>query len=60
MDDLAWVIVAIGVGMGGMLMILGLRKPDIQLAPDRIKGAVKQDWTPTGKIDFHAATLESS
>jgi hypothetical protein len=43
MDNLAWVIVAMGVGMGGLVMIFGHRKADTKLAPDRIKGAVKQD-----------------
>jgi hypothetical protein len=60
MDNLAWVIVAMGLGMGGLVMIFGHRTTDTKLAPDRIKGAVKQDWTPTGNIDFHGATQESS
>jgi hypothetical protein len=60
MDNLAWVIVAMGVWMGGLVMIFGHRGADTKLSPDRIRGAVKQDWTPTGNIDFHGATMESS
>jgi hypothetical protein len=59
-DNLAWIIVAIGVWMGGLMMIFGFRKADVKPASDRFKGALKQDWTPTGNIDFHASTLESS
>jgi hypothetical protein len=43
-----------------MAMIFGFRKADKKPAPGRIIGDVKQDWTPTGKIDFRAPTLESS
>lgn len=46
--------------MGGPIMILGLRKADQKPVPDRIVGAVKQDWTPTGNIDFRGTAPESS
>src|SRR5262245_47099531 len=59
MDNLAWVIVAIGVGVG-LIVIFGSRKADTKPVPNRIIGALKQDWTPTGNIDFRAAIIESS
>ena len=59
MDNLAWVIVAIGVGVG-LIVIFGSRKADTKPVPDRIIGALKQDWTTTGNIDFRASILESS
>ena len=40
-------------------MIFGLRKADKKPVPGRLIGALKQDWTPTGNIDFRALTLES-
>jgi len=58
-DNFAWVIVAIGVWTGGLVMIFGLRKADKKSVPGRLIGALKQDWTPTGNIDFRALTLES-
>jgi hypothetical protein len=60
MNSLAWVIVAIGVLSGGTITILGLRRADQKLLPDRITGALRQDWTPTGNIDFRFSTLEGS
>jgi hypothetical protein len=59
MDNLAWVVVAIGVWTGGLIMVFGLRKAGKKPVPDRIIGAVKQDWTPTGNIDFRAAAPAS-
>jgi hypothetical protein len=43
-----------------MVMVFGFRKADKESVPVRIMGAVKQDWTPTGNIDFRALTLELS
>jgi hypothetical protein len=61
MENLPWVIVAVGIGMGGMIMTFGFRKADRKsLMPGYIGGAVMQDWTPTGNIDFHASTESSS
>jgi hypothetical protein len=61
MENLAWVIVAIGIGVGGTIMTFGFRKADKKLVlPGHIGGAVIQDWTPTGNIDFHASTESSS
>jgi hypothetical protein len=60
MDNLTWVILGIGVWMGGLVTIFGIRKTDEKPLSGRIIGAVKQDWTPTGNIDFRASILESS
>jgi hypothetical protein len=59
MDNLAWVIAAIGV-CGGMTMIFGFRKADKKPVRGRVIGTVMQDWTSTGNIDFRAATLDRS
>jgi hypothetical protein len=58
-ENFAWVIVAIGVWTGGLVMIFGLRKGGKKPAHGRLIGALKQDWTPTGNVDFRALTLES-
>jgi hypothetical protein len=60
MGNLAWVIVVVGISAGGMIMIFGFRKADKKPEAGRIIGAVRQDWTPTGNIDFRATILESS
>jgi len=60
MENLAWVTVAIGVLTGALIMIFGFRKAEKKPVTGRIIGTVKQDWTPTGNIDFRGATLESS
>jgi hypothetical protein len=41
--------------------IYAVRKKD-ETAPSfgEVSGTLKQDWTRTGKIDFHVAVLESS
>ena len=60
METLAWVIVAVGVLMGGIIMMFGFRKTDQKpVAFGRIERALKQDWTRTGNIDFHTSGLES-
>ena len=49
---------AIGATVG---VVLGLRKKEQKpLAVESIDGVLKQDWTRTGNIDFHAASLEST
>jgi hypothetical protein len=58
-ENFAWVVVAIGVLTGGLVMIFGLRKDGKNPVPGRLIGALKQDWTPTGNIDFRALDLES-
>lgn len=61
MENLAWLIVAIGMGMGGMIMTFGSRKADQKsVMPGSIGGTVMQDWTPTGNIDFHDSVESSS
>ena len=60
--ELAWSVVAIvGVVVGGLIMIFGFRKKEQKSASSGdIDGVVKQDWTRSGNIDFHAAALEST
>lgn len=54
-------IPAIGVIAGGLIMAFGFRKGDHKpLSFGAIDGLLKQDWTRTGNIDFHAAALESA
>ena len=61
MENLTWIIVIIGASVGGLIMTFGFRKSDKKPVPfGQIGGAVKQDWTRTGNIDFHASALESS
>jgi hypothetical protein len=61
MENLTWVIVAIGALVGGPIMMFGYRNVDQKLlAFGQIHGVLKQDWTRTGNIDFHTAELESS
>ncbi len=61
MEILTWVIVAIGVLVGGPIMMFGFRNSDQKpVAFGQIGGALKQDWTRTGNIDFHAVAFESS
>ena len=62
--DFAWVILAIavaGVIAGGLTMAFGFRKTEHKpLAFGQIDGVLKQDWTRTGNIDFHAAALDTA
>ena len=64
MESLIWVIVSIGVLVGGLIMMFGFRKTDQKpVAFVRIARALKQDWRRTGNIDFHTShtsALESS
>ena len=61
MENLTWVIVAIGLLVGGLIMMFGFRKPDQKpVAFGQTQGALKQDWMRTGNIDLHASGLESS
>ena len=54
------VIVALGVLTGGMIMIFGFRRAGKKPLPDRINGALRQDWTPTGNIDFRVSTIDGA
>ncbi len=60
--EYVWGIVAIiGVVVGGLIMVFGFRKTQQQPSTfDHIDGVMKQDWTRTGNVDFHAAALESA
>ena len=61
MENLTWVIVAIGVLVGGLIMMFGFRKTDQKpVAFGQIDRALKQDWMRTGNIDFHTSALENS
>jgi hypothetical protein len=61
MENLTWLIGAIGALVGGPMMVLGVRNASQKpVAFDQTAGALKQDWTRTGNIDFHALSLESS
>jgi hypothetical protein len=61
MENLSWVIAAIGALVGGPIMMFGVRNAGQKpTAFDQIAGALKQDWTRTGNIDFHASALESA
>jgi hypothetical protein len=61
MENLSWVIAAIGALVGGPIMVYGVRGTGQKPAGfDQIAGALKQDWIRTGNIDFHASALESS
>ena len=60
--EFVWGAVAsIGVAVGGLIMMFGFRKKEHQPAAfGHVDGVMKQDWTRTGNIDFHAAALESA
>jgi hypothetical protein len=61
MENLTWVIAAIGALVGGPMMMLGVRNAGQKaVAFDQTAGALKQDWIRTGNIDFHASAIESS
>ena len=43
------------------MMAFGFRKTERKpVAFGHVDGVLKQDWTRTGNIDFHAAALESA
>jgi len=61
MENLMWVIVTVGVVVGGLIMMFGFRKTDHKPgAFDRVDRAPKEDWMRTGNIDFHTSTPENS
>lgn len=54
-------IAAVGVIAGGLIMAFGFRKSAQKPAAfGTIDGVLKQDWTRTGNIDFHAGALDSA
>jgi hypothetical protein len=60
MENLTWVIGAIGALVGGPMILFGVRNTGQKSAESaQIAGAVKQDWIRTGNIDFHASALEN-
>ena len=61
MNNLTWLIAAIGALAGGLILLFDFRKTHQKpVAFGRIDRPLKQDWVRTGKIDFHASGLESS
>jgi hypothetical protein len=60
--EYAWGIIAvIGVIVGGLIMAFGFRKNEQKpVTFDQVDGVMKQDWTRTGNIDFHAASLDNT
>ena len=64
--ELGWGFVAlivgiIGVAVGAVIIASGFRKKEHKPAAfGHVDGVMKQDWTRTGNIDFHAAALESA
>jgi hypothetical protein len=60
--EYAWgIIAAVGVIVGGLIMAFGFRKAEQKpVAFEQVDGVMKQDWTRTGNIDFHAAALDSA
>jgi hypothetical protein len=59
-ENLPWVIMAIGLLMGGPIMFVGFRSSRKKPEQPRTDRALKQDWAPTGNIDFHVSTVEGS
>jgi hypothetical protein len=50
-----------GTIVGGLIMFSGFRKRDQKpVVFDNIDGALKDDWTRTGTIDFHVSVPESA
>jgi hypothetical protein len=57
----AIIIGVIGVAVGGVIIMSGFRRKEVKPASfGHVDGVMKQDWTRTGNIDFHAAALESA
>jgi hypothetical protein len=57
----AIIIAVIGVVVGGLIIMSGFHKKEQKPAAfGHVDGVLKQDWTRTGNIDFHAPALESA
>jgi hypothetical protein len=54
------VIGIIGLIAGGLIAVFGMRKKDTPALVDTVDGALKQDWTRTGKIDFFTRDMEGT
>ena len=61
MELASTVLPMVGIIGGVLVMIFGFRnkKPKPTVFGE-IEGVLKQDWTRTGNVDFHAAALEST
>jgi hypothetical protein len=61
MELASTVLPIVGIIGGVLVMIFGFRnkKPKPTVFGE-IEGVLKQDWTRTGNVDFHAAALEST
>jgi hypothetical protein len=61
MDILIVMLVLIGIVAGLLMMYFGLSntKPKTGVF-DNIEGTLKEDWTPTGKIDFRVTDADSA
>jgi hypothetical protein len=61
MDVLIETAIAIGVVVGLLVMFFGLRKAEQKIVVfDNIDGALKEDWTRTGQIDFHVSDPDNA
>jgi hypothetical protein len=57
----AIVVPVIGTVVGVLVMVVSFREKRQRLAPfGEMKGVVKQDWTRTGRIDFHVQEIQST
>ena len=58
----AWGVVAVMALAGAAAMIIyvirGVRRKDVDPSFGDVSGTLKQDWTRTGKIDFHVVAPE--
>jgi hypothetical protein len=65
MGNLPWIILAFGAFLGGTIIIFGPRKADRRPVAYgstdgilKIDNILKEDWSRTGNIDFHAASTD--
>jgi hypothetical protein len=61
MEIMVGIAVVVGIIAGILIIMFGIRKKEQRPAAfGHVDGVLKQDWTRTGNIDFHAAALESA
>ena len=61
MDVLIATAISIGVIVGLLVMFFGLRKAEQKIVVfDNIDGALKEDWTRTGQIDFYVSDPDNA
>ena len=61
MEAVVGIAVVIGIIAGILIIMFGIRKKEQRPAAfGHVDGVLKQDWTRTGNIDFHAGALESA